>query len=135
MQGDKKMGCAGSSSDAVREFITDGFSKDDKVKNALLKWILKPSFENTLGKLNLETSLGKGRCPLCASPPAMAIVFTPEKGTAEQRLLACCFCTYRWHYSMTGCPSCGNLRQERFGLIVGDSVRDQCGRAGSCEDC
>ena len=135
MKGDKVTGCTGSSSDAVIEFIREGLSKDDKFKNGLLKWILKPSLENTLGKLNLKTSFGKGRCPLCASPPAMAIVFTPEKGTAEQRLLSCCFCTYRWRFPMTGCPSCGNARPERFGLIVGDSVRDQCVRAVSCEEC
>lgn len=135
MKGDKEIGCSGSSSDAVREFIRKGLSKDDKFKNALLKWILKPSFEYTLERLNLETSLGMGRCPLCASPPAMAIVFKPDTGTPEQRLLSCCFCTYRWHYPMTGCPSCGNERPERFGLIVGDSVRDQCVRAVSCEEC
>lgn len=135
MQGDNIMGCAGSSSDAVIEFIRNGLSKDDKFKNVLLKWILKPSFEKTLELLNIETLSGQGRCPLCASPPAMAIVFTPETETSEQRLLSCCFCTYRWHYPMTGCPSCGNARPERFGLIVGDSVRDQCVRAVSCEEC
>ena len=134
-QGDNIMGCAGSSSDAVLEFIKHGLSKDDKFKNALLKWILKPSFEYTLGKLNIETRFGNERCPLCASPPSMAIVFTPENGTSEQRLLSCCFCTYRWQYHLTGCPSCGNTRPERFGLIVGDSVRDQCVRAVSCEEC
>ena len=36
---------------------------------------------------------------------------------------------------MTGCPSCCNSRPERFGLIVGDSVRDQFVRAVSCEAC
>lgn len=128
-------GCAGSSSEAVIEFIRNGLGKDDKFKNVMLKWILKPSFEYTLEKMNLETVSGKGECPLCASPPAMAIVFTPENGTSEQRLLSCCFCTYRWSYPMKGCPSCGNARLEHFGLIVGDSVRDQCVRAVSCEKC
>ncbi|MCC6544488.1 MAG: formate dehydrogenase accessory protein FdhE [Nitrospirae bacterium] len=135
MGGGKEIGCSGSSSDAVQEFISQGLLKEDKFKNALLKWILKPSFENTLKKLNLEISSGKGICPLCSSPPAMAIVFTPEDETYEQRLLSCCFCAYRWHYPMTGCPSCGNSSPERFGLIVGDSVRDQCVRAVSCEEC
>src|SRR4030066_2204499 len=134
-QGDNIMGCAGSSSDAVLEFIKHGLSKDDKFKNALLKWILKPSFEYTLRKLNIETRSGNERCPLCASPPSMAIVFTPENGTSEQRLLSCCFCTYRWEYHLTGCPSCGNAKPARFGLIVGDAVRDQCVRAVSCEEC
>ena len=134
-KGDNIMGCAGSSSDAVIEFIRNGLSKDDRFRNAVLKWILKPSFEYTLELLNIEALAGQGRCPLCASPPAMAIVFKPDTGTSEQRLLSCCFCTYRWHYPMTGCPSCGNARPERFGLIVGDSVRDQCVRAVSCEEC
>lgn len=134
-QGDNIMGCAGSSSDAVLEFVRDGLSKDDRFRNALLKWILKPSFENTILKLKIERGLAEGRCPLCASPPSMAIVFTPENGTSEQRLLACCFCTYRWQYHLTGCPACGNAKPERFGLIVGDSVRDQCVRAVSCEEC
>mgnify|MGYP000485780294 CR=1 FL=1 len=135
MKGDKQTGCSGSSSEAVQEFIIKGLSKDDKFKNALLKWILKPSFEDTFRRLNLEACMGKERCPVCASPPAMAIVFTPEKETSERRLLSCSFCTYRWHYPMIGCPSCGNERPERFGLIVGDSVRDQCVRAVSCEEC
>ena len=135
-KGDNIMGCAGSSSDAVIEFIRNGLSKDDRFRNAVLKWILKPSFEYTLELLNIEALAGQGRCPLCASPPAMAIVFTPETGTSdEQRLLSCCFCTYRWRFPITGCPSCGNARPERFGLIVGDSVRDQCVRAVSCEEC
>jgi len=134
-KGDNIMGCAGSSSDAVIEFIRNGLSKDDRFRNAVLKWILKPSFEYTLELFNIEALAGQGRCPLCASPPAMAIVFKPDTGTSEQRLLSCCFCTYRWHYPMTGCPSCGNARPERFGLIVGDSVRDQCVRAVSCEEC
>ncbi len=145
-QGDSIMGCSGSSSEAVLEFIREGLSKDDRFRNALLKWILKPSFENMIVSLNAdgrfpqprpynECSLAERRCPLCASPPAMAMVYTPEGMTAEQRLLSCYFCTYRWHSPLTGCPSCGNERPERFGLIVGDSVRDQCVRAVSCEEC
>lgn len=134
-QGGSIMGCSGASSEAVKEFIRDGLSKEDRFKNAVLKWILKPSFESTIAKLNVGNIPGKGRCPLCVSPPAMAIVFTPERENSEQRLLSCCFCTYRWQYPLAGCPFCGNPRQERFGLIVGDSVRDQCVRAVSCEEC
>ncbi|MCC7202342.1 MAG: formate dehydrogenase accessory protein FdhE [Nitrospirae bacterium] len=134
-QGGNIIECAGSSEEAVLEFIREGLSKDDRFKNAVLKWILKPSFENTLARLNVDNSPAKGRCPVCGAPPAMAIVYTPEDEKAEQRLLSCCFCTYRWQYPMTGCPFCGNSRPERFGLIVGDSARDQCVRAVSCEEC
>ncbi len=135
-QGDNKsIGCAGSSADAVREFIREGLSKEDRFKNAVLKWSLKPSFESTIARLRIKSTGGKGRCPLCASPPAMSIVFTPENETSERRLLSCCFCTYRWQFPVTCCPYCSNQRPERFGLIVGDSVRDQCVRAVSCEEC
>ncbi len=138
--------CAGASAEAVLEFIREGMSKNDRFRNAVLKWILKPSFEYTISKLKKMddelplpprgggTGWG-GQCPLCASPANMAIVYTPENEAAEQRLLSCCFCGYRWCYPLTGCPSCGNEKPERFGFFVGDSARDQCVRALSCEEC
>ena len=128
------IGCAGASQEAVVEFIREGLHKNDRFRNAVLKWILKPSFEYTISKLRGGTGWG-GQCPLCASPANMAIVYTPENETAEQRLLSCCFCGYRWRCPLTGCPSCGNEKPERFGFFVGDSARDQCVRAVSCEEC
>ncbi|MEK6538201.1 MAG: formate dehydrogenase accessory protein FdhE [Nitrospirota bacterium] len=129
--------CAGASSEAVIEFIREGLHKNDRFRNAVLKWILKPSFEYTqlpLPPRGGGTGWG-GQCPLCASPANMAIVYTPENETSEHRLLSCCFCGYRWRYPLTGCPSCGNEKPERFGFFVGDSARDQCVRAVSCEEC
>ncbi|MEK6583756.1 MAG: hypothetical protein AABY66_02770, partial [Nitrospirota bacterium] len=108
--------CAGASQEAVIEFIREGLHKNDRFRNAVLKWILKPSFEYPQLRLPPRgggTGWG-GQCPLCASPANMAIVYTPEvvaadfslrpksNETTEHRLLSCCFCGYRWRYPLTG---------------------------------
>ena len=150
---DADIECAGASPNAIIEFIKNGLASEERHKNAILKWILKPSFEHTLppsfisplpfGERERVRGCVGGICPLCASPPGMALVFTAGQQTPEQRILSCCFCGYRWPYPMTGCPACGNDSPEKFGFFVGDSspketpkeICDQGVRAVSCEEC
>lgn len=54
----------------ILEFVKNGLSMEDRFTNAILKWILKPSFEHTIEKIKVATtSWNAGRCPICYSPP------------------------------------------------------------------
>lgn len=119
------------------EFIRDGLSEEDRYQNFLLKWILRPSFLSLVEKIKIDPSLleiGKsGRCPVCSSPPGMAIVDTLDN--VEQRFLSCCFCRYRWQINLIGCPDCGNSRPEKLSFFVGNTGCEQGARAVSCDEC
>lgn len=120
----------------IDEFIKGGLSSEERFKNAILKWALKPSFSYTIGKMSVDTaSWKKGRCPLCDSPPGMAIVDTIQGEKSEQRFLSCCFCSYRWLFDRVACPACANNRPERFGFFAGGSGCEQGAKAISCEEC
>lgn len=119
------------------EFIKDSLSREDRYQNVLLKWILRPSFLSLVEKIKLDTSLLKiskaKRCPVCNSPPGMAIVDTLNN--VEQRFLSCCFCRHRWQVNLIGCPDCGNSRPEKLSFFVGNTGCEQGTRAVSCDEC
>jgi len=120
----------------IDDFIKGGLYSEERFRNAILKWTLKPSFSYTISRLDVDTSLwGKGRCPLCGSPPGMAIVDTTERERDAQRYLSCCFCGYRWLFDRSSCPACGNNRPERFGFFTEGSPCEGGTRAVSCEEC
>lgn len=127
----------GSSVKEIEEFIKVGLSSGERFRNAILKWTLKPSFSYTIGKISVDTaSWKKGRCPLCDSPPGMAVIVDAIKGEkSEQRYLSCCFCSYRWLFDRVACPACANNRPERFGFFAGGSGCEQGAKAISCEEC
>lgn len=133
---DKSTTIVGFSREDIVEFIKSGLSREDRFKNAILKWILKPSFDFAQTRAgDLRGGWNAGRCPLCYSPPGMAIVEGGEEQNAGHRLLSCCFCGYRWSFDPDRCPSCGNNRPEMFGFFVGESGCEQGSRAISCEEC
>lgn len=124
----------------IDEFIKRGLSREDRFTNAILKWILKPSFNYTIEKIKVDATSWNGeRCLICYAPPGMALVDT--LGTelnsvpTEQRFLSCCFCGYRWLFDLVACPACGNNRPEKHGFFVGESGCEQGARAVSCEEC
>lgn len=125
------------------DFITEGLSREDRFKNAPLKWLLKPSFSHTLEALNLPMGRGDGkegawdlgRCPVCYSPSGMALINRMTHEETEQRYLSCCFCGYQWLFDRVACPGCGNNKPEKLGFFVGESGCDQGTRAVSCEEC
>ncbi len=127
---------AGKSVKEIDEFIKVGLFSEERFRNAILKWTLKPSFSYTIGKFSVDTtSWKKGRCPLCEAPPGMAIVDAIHGEKSEQRHLSCCFCNYRWLFDRVACPACANNRPERFGFFAGGSGCEQGARAISCEEC
>ena len=116
----------------IEDFIREGLYRDEKYRNIVLKWILKPSFIYSLNKIEIDaSSWDVGRCPLCYSPSGMAIV----DGKIQQRYLSCCFCGFRWVCHLTGCPSCGNNKPEKLGFFSDGSDCEQGTRAISCEEC
>ena len=131
----------------IEDFIREGLYRDERYKNVVLKWILKPSFLYTLSRVKIDTSSWEdGRCPVCYSPPYMAIVDkviaeTEDivkkelTGRTQLRCLSCCFCGYRWLYHLTGCPACGNNKPGKLGFFSDGSDCEQGTRAISCEEC
>lgn len=129
----------------IIEFIKNSLSREDRYKNAVLKWTLKPSFNHLFSTFNKggvreildKSGLSKdlGRCPVCSAPPGMAIVAADEEEGSVQRYLSCCFCGYRWLFSISACPACGNDKPEKHGFFVGDAGCEQGTRAISCEEC
>lgn len=127
---------AGTSEKEVDEFIKGGLSSEERFRNAILKWTLKPSFSYTIGKIIVDTtSWKKGGCPLCGSPPGMVIVDAIMGEKSEQRYLSCCFCSYRWLFDRIACPACANNRPEKFGFFAGGSGCKEGEKAISCEEC
>ncbi len=138
----------GLSGGDITDFIKDGLYKEDRFNNAVLKWILKPSFnamKETLHSLFEKGGSGRiwnaGRCPVCYSLPGMALVDAMTLGTElnsvpkEQRFLSCCFCGYLWLFDRVACPACGDNRPEKHGFFVGEAGCEQGTRAISCEGC
>ena len=135
---------ANPSMENIVEFIKAGLSREDRYKNAILKWTLKPSFNHLFHPFNkgglrgiwekVNLSWNVGRCPVCSAPPGMALVIDNAEGN-EQRFLSCCFCGYRWLFSIIACPACGNNKPEKHGFFVGDPGCEQGTRAISCEEC
>jgi len=140
---EKGMGMANPSREEIVNFITNGLRREDRFKNAPLKWILKPSFRYTMETFKLPMGKGDeggdpwdvGRCPICYSPPGMAQIGRMTQEGTEQRYLSCCFCGYRWLFDRFACPGCGNDKPEKLGFFVGESGCDQGTRAVSCEEC
>lgn len=143
LKGEKMMGMAGLTVKEIINFIRESLSREDRFKNAPLKWILKPSFRYTMEAFNLSMGNGDegkylwglGRCPICYSPPGMALIGRMTEEGAEQRYMSCCFCGYQWLFDRFACPGCGNDKPEKFGFFVGESGCDQGTRAVSCEEC
>ena len=142
----KAMGMIGLPMKEIVNFITESLSREDRFKNAPLKWILKPSFRYTLEAFNLPMGKGDegrylwgvggvGRCPICDSPPGMAQIGRMTQEETERRYLSCCFCGYQWLFDRFACPACGNDQPEKLGFFVGESSCDQGTRAVSCEEC
>ena len=140
---EKGMGMANPSREEIVNFITNGLRREDRFKNAPLKWILKPSFRYTMETFKLPMGKGDergylwgvGRCPICYSPPGMAQIGRMTQEGTEQRYLSCGFCGYRWLFDRFACPGCGNDKPEKLGFFVGESGCDQGTRAVSCEEC
>lgn len=143
LKGEKAMGMAGLTVKEIVNFITESLSREDRFKNAPLKWILQPSFRYTLEAFNLPMGNGDegkylwglGRCPICYSPPGMALIGRMTEVETEQRYLSCCFCGHQWFFHRFACPGCGNNRPEKLGFFVGETGCDQGTRAVSCEEC
>ena len=143
LKGKKATGMAGLTVKEIINFIAESLSREDRFRNALLKWILKPSFRYTMKAFNLPIGKGDekrgawnvGRCPVCYSPPGMALIGRMKEEEIEQRYLSCCFCGYQWRFDRVACPGCGNDKPEKLGLFVGEAGFDQGTRAVSCEEC
>lgn len=137
------MGMANLPVKDIVDYITEGLSREGRFKNAPLKWILKPSFRYTLKVVHPSMGRGEedegtwspGLCPVCCSPPGMALINRMTRGEMEQRYLSCCFCGYQWLFDRVACPGCGNDKPEKLGFFVGESSCDQGTRGVSCEEC
>ncbi|MBI5194461.1 MAG: formate dehydrogenase accessory protein FdhE [Nitrospirae bacterium] len=130
----------GLSSQQAVEVIKMSLNREDRHRNVVIKWILKPSFMNLIEKVSADKSikeiLDQGifeKCPLCNAPPGMAIV--DILNNTVQRFLSCGFCGFRWPFTGGECPDCRNNKPEKMSFIVGDSACEQGSRAVCCDEC
>ncbi len=124
----------GPSGGDLYKFIRESLGLRDRYRIPLLKWMLKPSLDWTTGNINLDydslyVSRETATCPLCASPPGLAII------TQDRQLLICCFCRYKWPWRTGICIKCGNDRRELQSFFADESMCSKGERAIACEVC
>lgn len=108
------------------------------VADFVLRPVLQVAGRGVLEDLDLG-SWGRGYCPLCGAPPAMAILRRSGdddaflKSHGGQRWLSCSRCASQWRYKRHACPACGNEEHESLEYFHLEGGRRE--RADLCKVC
>lgn len=92
----------------------------------------KPVFELYAEKLKGKIEFdkwGKGYCPICGSPPAMAYLRKDD----GKRILWCQFCGTEWSFMRIKCPFCSNEDQRTLRYFFTDEKEPY--RVYVCDKC
>ena len=80
------------------------------------------------GYLEKDTPWEKGYCPICGSPPELAVL----RDSGERSLL-CSFCGHEWRVPRIYCPFCGNSDQKRLHYFF--VAEEEEHRVDVCDQC
>jgi FdhE protein len=93
---------------------------------------IKPSLgicaEQLATYLDKEALWDKGYCPICGSPPALAIL--RDEG---ERSLLCSFCGHEWRTQRIYCPFCENRDHKTLHYFFSEEEKDH--RVDVCDQC
>ena len=93
---------------------------------------IQPSVEMRAAQLatylDPESVRRKGDCPVCGSPPVLAVLV--EEG---QRVLSCRFCRHQWRAPRIFCVFCGNTKTAELAYFFAKEEDDL--RTDVCERC
>jgi FdhE protein len=105
---------------------------DRGILSFLIQGSIRPSIaaqrEQLRDSLNLE-AWSQGRCPLCGSPPQMAVL----RDEGGKRYLQCAWCGCQWRGERIACPYCDN---KAFDSLQYFYVEDEeAYRVDLCDSC
>lgn len=94
----------------------------------------------SLGKSLSTVAWEHGYCPGCGSKPSISILSDKEKTDLDQlvggggkKYLHCSLCGHNWAFKRTGCPSCGNDKNETREVFSVDERKWE--RIEACHAC
>jgi FdhE protein len=109
-----------------------GFGADTESLSFFLYHSLRPSLcrcEHDLSGLIADDLFwGKGYCPICGSPPALARLESDGR-----RFLFCGFCWHRWPALRTACPFCSQSDPARLSYLYSEEEQEY--RLDVCDVC
>jgi FdhE protein len=112
------------------------YAKELGVDRVLLSTLcyhaIRPSLVAWSRKLAVDpgasTDWDQGICPICGSPPAMALL-----GAEGRRILVCGFCWHQWPDRRSRCPFCRTSDHSKLRYFF-DESEPEC-RVDLCDNC
>jgi FdhE protein len=121
---------------AGEETLLDDVSRQLEISREILTFFTYNSIQPAVttgadqlaAYLTGNTSWEKGYCPICGSPPALAL-FDAE----GHRSLACSFCRHEWSVPRIFCPFCENRENKLLHYFYSEEEKEY--RVDVCDKC
>ncbi len=108
------------------------FNIDKKIIAIIAYNSIKPSLDlcaqQLSSYLNEDEPWDKGYCPICGSPPGLAVI--QNEGA---RVLLCGFCQHQWAVRRLCCPFCDNMDSKTLHYFYHEEEKDY--RVDVCDTC